>query len=184
VEGKRNRWGGYDCMWCFWKKVKGWEKKKQTVTQTWRSQLRVTGQGGLWNTQVRSCLRSGCPEKRRSGPGLRSGGPWDLRPYLWPTRDSFYIRCKFRECPRGEPEMFSKGNFVTDFWESQEKMYICNHNTQLTLNQFTGKFQDPDLTHVMGLLLVGCKFGKYPMERSKKRTKTKLRDRSRGNSPE
>jgi hypothetical protein len=52
--------------------------------------LEVSGHGhrsgGLRNTQVRSGLRSGVPEKCWSGPGLRSGGPRDLRSDLWPGR--------------------------------------------------------------------------------------------------
>ena len=38
----------------------------------------VTGERGLRNTQPRSGLRSGVPENRRSGPGLRSDLTCDL----------------------------------------------------------------------------------------------------------
>jgi hypothetical protein len=51
-------------------KKKDKKRKKQTVTQTWRSQVTVIGQGHseahrsgtLRNTQVRSGLRSGVPK--------------------------------------------------------------------------------------------------------------------------
>jgi hypothetical protein len=48
-----------------------------------RSRSQVRGVSGTSGTQVRSGLRSGVPENRRSGPDLRSGCPRDLRPDLW-----------------------------------------------------------------------------------------------------
>ena len=49
-------------------------------TWTWPS--------GMWSHQHPGQVGSqvSCSRKRRSGPGLRSGGPRDLRPYLWPSR--------------------------------------------------------------------------------------------------
>jgi hypothetical protein len=52
---------------------KGGEKKKQTVTQTCRSQVTVTGLRSRsqvrWKTQVRSGLRSGVPGKTQVSEG-------------------------------------------------------------------------------------------------------------------
>ncbi len=75
----------HKCMLQFWKKVKGWEKKKQTVTQTWRSHVTVTGQRGLRNTQVRSGLRSGFQKQAKNAGQVRSQVRGSQRPKTWPV---------------------------------------------------------------------------------------------------
>jgi hypothetical protein len=61
-------------------------KYKQTVTQTCRSQVTVSGQGFSKHTGQVQVSGHGVPEKPQVRSGLRSGGPRDLRPDLRPDR--------------------------------------------------------------------------------------------------